>query len=258
MIRIDPSDALRPFVRAFEVIETDEPAERVLVPDTGLVVGFRYAGSAAQLEGRSIVAMPSHVVTGLRVTARRMRTSRGGGMVVAKLREGGAAAFFATPLHELFGNSVALADLVGPGRVEPTASRIEAARTHRERVVAFEEFLLSLRARVAFREDALVSSAIRRILTDPTSVRVGRIARELGVSIDMLEKRFRRIAGASPKQLASIVRLRRAVESHRRGKPLTRLALESGYYDHAHFTRSFSAATGSPPSRFFDAKSHCL
>jgi AraC-like DNA-binding protein len=53
-----------------------------------------------------------------------------------------------------------------------------------------------------------------------------------------------------PKQFASIVRLRAAVESYGRGSSLTTVAHDAGYFDQFHFVRTFRSFTGEPPQRF--------
>ncbi|HJW43346.1 MAG TPA: helix-turn-helix domain-containing protein, partial [Geothrix sp.] len=75
---------------------------------------------------------------------------------------------------------------------------------------------------------------------------------------DSLEKRFRAVAGASPKQLAAILRLRRAIAAHRPGMSLTRLALDAGYYDQPHFIRQFVATVGTPPRAYLEGAEYCL
>src|SRR5687768_8945788 len=155
---------------------------------------------------------PDASFAGLRGTARRMRTSPGGGVVLASFRPGAAAAFFRVPQHELFGATVPLGDLVPRAAVAETADRVREAKDHASRVAAFEAFLL---ARLdPARIDPLVAEAARRVASDPAGLRVAALARALGLSQDRLEKRFRRAVGTTPKQLASILRLRRAVEAH--------------------------------------------
>ena len=253
-----PSEALAPFVRLFEIIEAGEVTEKLLIPETGLILGFRYAGSSSLLEGPSRLAVPDHVVTGLRATARRMATRAGSAIVLAKFRDGAAGAFFDPPLHQLFGATVPLEALVDPLEVEAASARIRAARSHRERVDALERFLLLRRARRGWRMDPAVAAALRAIHADPGALRVAPLAGSLGLSVDGLEKRFRRNVGASPKQVASILRLRRAIGAHRKGTPLTQLALDAGYYDQAHFIRQLVAAVGVAPRAFLQASEFCL
>jgi AraC-like DNA-binding protein len=255
MTAVLPSDRLAPFVRLFRFVETDEEATRVLVPDGAVVAGFRYSGGACLLEDGSAHRVPGATLAGVRDTVRRMRTSAGGGVLLAVFHEGGASAFTDAPLHELFGATLGLDALAPAAEVEAAADRIASARDHEERVRHFEEFLIARQRRE--RPDALVAAAVRAIRTDPAGVRIGPLAAALGLSRDRLEKRFRRAVGASPKQLASILRMRRAVEAYRPGVSLTHVSAHAGYYDQSHFNRAFRSVTGQAPRRFFGTTEHC-
>ena len=250
-----PSARLAPFVRCYQVVETSEEAVRTLLPEAGLIVGFRYRGQALQLEDGEARHVPDAVITGLRRSARHMHTSAGGGIVVVKFREVGASAFFAAPLHALFGTSEPLESLVPKADVERAAACIAGASSHGERVAALEDFLL---ARLTPRpQDAQVQAAAQVLRARRGQVRIDALARSLLLSQDALEKRFRRVVGTSPKQFASLLRLQAAVSAYRPGLGLTELALQAGYYDQAHFTREFRAAMGAPPGRFFGDASYC-
>jgi AraC-like DNA-binding protein len=252
---IQPREQLAPFVRRFTVVEAEDETTRVLLPETGMVMGLRYRGEARLLENGSATRLPDASLAGLRGTVRRVCTSAGGGVLLAMLREEEAAAFLPGPLHELFGATAPLDAVLPRGEVESAAARVRDGRSLAERVAAFEEFLL---ARLALRRrDDLVAAAVRAIRAAPGSIRIRALAARLGISQDRLEKRFRRVVGASPKQLASILRLHRAVDSHRRGASLTRAAAGAGYFDQSHFIREFRAATGEAPQRFFDAGDDC-
>jgi hypothetical protein len=115
---IQPSERLAPFVRQFTVVEAEQETTRVLVPDAGIVVGLRYGGSASLLENGTATRLPDATIAGMRATVRRMRTSAGGGVILAVFHEGGAAPFFAPLLHELFGAMLPLDDLLPRGEVD--------------------------------------------------------------------------------------------------------------------------------------------
>ncbi len=102
-----------------------------------------------------------------------------------------------------------------------------------------------------------MSAALRAIGAAAGAIRVRTLAQDLGVSQDALEKHFRRIVGASPKQFATIVRVRQAVELSRQSPSLTALALDAGYYDQSHFIRDFRAITGDAPGHFFQHARYC-
>jgi AraC-like DNA-binding protein len=244
-----PSVRLAPFVRVFEVVEAPAEARSARFPDSGLVLGFRYRGAAALLEGAAARPLPGAAVTGMRNTIRRIHTAAGGGIVVVKFREGEAAAFLDVPLHELFGKVAPLDALAPRAEVDRVLSRIAEATSDAERVAHLEVFLL---ARHRPREpDPVVGAALAAIQAGPGRIRIGELARSLRLGQDALEKRFRKVVGTSPKQMASLLRLRRAVEAHLRGAALSSVPYRSGYFDQSHFIREFRAATGEAPRRFF-------
>jgi AraC-like DNA-binding protein len=253
--RFTPTAALEPYVRGFTVVEAHVETTRVLVPDAAIVIGFRYGGEARLVDGATFQRVPDVAFTGMLTRARHMRTSAGGGIVLAAFNEGGASAFFAEPLHELFGCTLALDDLLPQSEIERTRSRVASARNDAERIAILEERLL---ARLApGPADPIVSAAVRAIRAARGSLRIGALAGALDIGQDALEKRFRRRVGASPKQLASILRLHHAVTSYRPGASLSRLALDAGYFDQAHFNRELRAVTGESPQKFFLARAHC-
>ncbi|MCI0573186.1 MAG: helix-turn-helix domain-containing protein [Myxococcaceae bacterium] len=254
MTMVAPSARLAPFVRAFMVVEVRDETWRVRLPEPGLVLGVRYRGSASVLAGDASARLPDLTLTGLAGTARRMRTAAGGGVVLAMFHPAGATQFFAEPLHELFDATVALDQLVQRGDVDRVASQVADAADHAERVAALEAFLV---ARMRPQQpDRLVATAVGAIHEARGGIRIGALAKALAISQDPLEKRFRRVVGASPKQFASLLRLRYVVDAYRPGASLTRLALDAGYFDQSHFIREFRAVTGEAPGRFLRVGEH--
>lgn len=86
-------------------------------------------------------------------------------------------------------------------------------------------------------------------LADPPAL--GELARALGCSPFHLSRVFHRVTGLPLRRHLARLRARAAAERIAAGaRDLTRLALELGFVDHAHFTRAFRAEWGLPPSRF--------
>jgi len=251
-----PSERLRPFVLAIRVVETgtdgvtDARGATISapLPEAGLILAIRYAGRAELMDGRAAYAVPDASLTGVRTAIRRIRTSPGGGVVVAPFRAIGAMQFFDVPLHELFGGMAALADLASAREVDRLQTCLAEAGTTAERAAIVDRYLCSrLKPRPP---DPVVAAAVSAIGRARGAVRIAPLARELGLSTDRLEKRFRRIVGASPKQLTSILRFRQVVARHQTGVTLTQLAHDAGYFDQSHLIRDFRSFTGQPPGEF--------
>jgi len=250
-----PGERAAPLVRAFVLVEADGEATSTLLPDPGFMVAFRYRGASWLIERGAERRTPDAAVTGLRGTARRMRTAARSGVVVARLRSGAAAQLFDGALDALFGVTVPLAELAPAPEVSRTLARIASARDDAARLAAFEEFLLERRKPRP--PDPVVAAALQTIEEAPGEVRVAELARALGLGQDALEKRFRRAVGAPPKRFASILRLRRTAEGYRPGASLGALAVEAGYYDQSHFNRELRAVADAAPGELLGPDPIC-
>ena len=104
--------------------------------------------------------------------------------------------------------------------------------------------------RLASREprQPIVAHAVAALFSrEPPSIET--LCREIGCSRQHLARAFRFHVGVSPKQLARVARLQRAVACLQRGAGhgLADLALGLGYFDQAHMTRDFRALAAVTP-----------
>lgn len=242
-----PSPRSRPFVHAFVVVEVDAAVTRLRLPDPGAVLGLRYAGAASVVEHEHALRLPDTSLAGVAARARTMRTDAHSGVVLVRFRPAGAARFFSAPMNELFGRTAALDDYVPRRVLSEVEGRLDEARTDAERIAAIESFLLRIERDAPV--DPMVLAALSAMEGSTERVQMRRLARQLGTSLDPLEKRFRRVVGTSPRTWMSIARLHRAIASHRPDVPLARLAVQAGYFDEPHMHRAFRDATGMPPKQ---------
>jgi AraC-like DNA-binding protein len=251
---VAPSAALAPFVRQFMLVEVRDTTVRLRLPEPGLVLGVRYRGQASVLVADAELLIPQVTLAGLTNTAQRMRTEAGSGVLLALFHPGGAAPFFPHPLHEFFGTTVAMDQILPRREVARVQDQVGEAVGDSGRVAALEAYLLG---RLTLpRADPVVAAALQAIIETRGDLQIRSLARKLGISQDPLEKRFRRAVGASPKRFASLLRLRHAIDAYRPGASLAQLAQAAGYADQSHFNRELRAVTGQPPGRFFQAGEH--
>lgn len=250
--RFVPTDRLKPFVKGYLVIASEHGMDNRILPDTALVMALRFQGNIAFTDRLQRENMPAAALTGLRHAARLVQYAQQTATLLVQFHDGGAAAFFRQPLHILSDQSVALSDLLPREAVAMLEDQLGSATSHAQRIVLTEQFLLSLLQ--APIQDRIVREALRQIHAAQGTARIGDIIKDLPLSRDAFEKRFRRLVGTSPKQFSIVVRLRHVIDTHAGHDSLTDAAYRAGYFDQAHFIKDFTAFTGQTPGVFFATK----
>ncbi len=84
--------------------------------------------------------------------------------------------------------------------------------------------------------------------------RIKALALEMGLSASHFRKRFKDMVGLSPIQYGKVLSIGRAIDHLQDDdyESLTSLAMALGYYDQAHFIRTFRSITGEAPSQFLE------
>jgi AraC-like DNA-binding protein len=242
-----PCEALRPFVRRFLVVEATAAHRDAHLPDTGHVAAFRFRGDCLLYGGDRA---PRAAITGLWDTVRTHDHSADHAAVIVAFTPTGAAALLRQPVQELANGTADLdAVLDRSAGVGPLLDRLGAAADHAQRIRLVEDLLLA-RAGDA-RGDPLVGAAVAFIERAQAMMRIEELARRIGLSQSALERRFRRVVGASPRRFASLVRLKNVVRLREAGSDLTAVAHAAGYCDQPHFIKDFKRFTGEPPASFF-------
>lgn len=240
-----PVAILQPFIKSFMIIESEFPVQNQILPDTAVVMAFRLRGTVTEKDQG---LLPAAALGGLRKTYRLLSYGGNTANLLIVFREDGAAAFFKEPMHELFGGSASLDNFIRRQQLDDIREQLAAAPDNRACIDIIQRFLLT--AWKQAKPDLLVQEAVRNIRQADGNLRIKELLQELHISQDAFEKRFRKITGASPKQFASIVRLRSLI-GKADGSTLTALAYDAGYFDQAHFIKDFKSFTGKTPGEFY-------
>ena len=245
-----PCGELRPFVRRFMVVEHASRCDDTHLPGTGAVAAFNVRGECV-LDGAS--RAPSAGLTGLWDGPRRHEHRGGNTVALIHLTPVGAACLVSEPLEAFANGTASLGSLASPtGDVERVEDQLNEAPNHVRRLAVLEAFVL---ARVARAEpDPLVQAAVDWIERAPLDARIAALTKHIGLSQSALERRFRRVVGATPRKFASFVRLQRVLRLHQPGTTLATLAVAAGYFDQSHFIHEFRRFSGVTPSAYFAAR----
>lgn len=244
-----PSKPLGSYVKTFLIITSNQGTDNRLLPDTSIVLAFRLKGNIIDQSQDLVENLPTSVITGLRKSPRFLSYAEETACLLVIFKEGGAAAIFKEPLHELFSKSLSLNEIIPASQLELVEEQLAEANDNKQRVAIVERFLLSrLDDR---RADHMIAAAIQKIKLASGNIKVRDLANDMAISLDPFEKRFRRVTGISPKQFADTVRFRNLINQFSSTGSLTELALEAGYFDQAHFIKDFRTFTGMSPQQFF-------
>jgi len=252
MRSIKPSDCLKSFVEAYIIVESHESLVNKLLPDTSVIMAFRFKGLVSAINNEKATDLPVFSVSGLRKTYRLVQYMGSSGNILVQFKVGAAAAFFPVPVHELFGASVSLADLFGQSFIRNLEDQMNSVNTVEGKIQLIEQFLIS---RLPGKQpDLLVDHAVRQIQAADGMLRMRPLAESLNISCDAFEKRFRKTVGSTPKQFASIVRIKSLISQGALKESLTHSAFSAGFFDQSHFIREFRKFTGQTPSDFFNLR----
>jgi AraC-like DNA-binding protein len=242
---LEPSAALRPFVKRFESIHSFTERIHTLLPDTSLVACFRLGGVA--LDGAS--ALPAAGISGLQSRARTVTHLAGSHVLLTVFTEAGATAFLREPLDRLLNRTIPIECLLRRSQLNEVQEQLMETGGLACGTGVLERFLLAqLRAEAP---DPVTEAAVKGIQKRHGTLRIEKLAPAMGLSLSALERRFRKNVGTSPRRFASIVRMRHVLRLRKTGQNLTEIAYRAGYCDQSHFIKDFKNFTGSAPELFF-------
>lgn len=242
-----PTEQLRPYIKAFRIIECEEEIVNRVIPNTSFVMAFRFKGQISYLNNSEKTILPATTFSGLRKTVRLINYARQSSALLVMFTETGVSGFFKQPPLDLFEQSAPLDSLFPFSELSVIEERLNAANNNRNRVAIVEQFLCS---KLFYNKtDGLVAEAIANIYSKNGLTRIEALANGLYISLDAFEKRFRKVTGTTPKQFSSIVRLR-SIVLRDGSTSFIDLAFESGYYDQSHFNKDFKLFTGQTPTDF--------
>jgi AraC-like DNA-binding protein len=169
-------------------------------------------------------------------------------------RPGGAFPFLRRPAGELRDTTLSLDALWGNAAIDLRDRLLEAA-TDQIRFEILEQVLSSELAR-GFHRHGAVGFALRRFMAAPHMASIGAVTGQIGLSPKRFIQVFRDETGFTPKVFCRIQRFQQALNSMegRQNVEWTKVALDCGYYDQAHFIHDFRTFSGINPSSYLSSQ----
>lgn len=159
-------------------------------------------------------------------------------------------ALFGIPAVELSNQMPDLHAFFGPVGAE-LEERVMLAPSHSERMHIVSGFLRDY-IRKRERQEPAVFSVISSVIRSNGLARIPELAAQSFLSTRQFERKFLAFSGFSPKLFSRIIRFQSALNEYgSKGKSLTEIAYECGYYDQSHFIHDFKAFSGEHPKTYF-------
>ncbi len=240
---IRPSPQLRHFIDTLWILEHDggmDTPQRV-VPDGHSELILNWGQPFEALEAGEWRAQPRCFLAGQIDSPLLLRPVGPAKMLGIGFRAHGAASLFKHPMHELSRRFTAVEDLS-----LALSRNLNRAMEAPDPVGAIEAALLSA-ARSG--GDLLIGEAVRRIDLANGALDLASLARDLGLGIRQLERRFLAAVGLAPKVYCRIQRFKNVFGVI--GRPAcnwVETAVACGYYDQAHLIRDCKEFSGNTPA----------
>jgi AraC-like DNA-binding protein len=239
LARYEPSPALAPFVEHYWTVKWDLRGDAPYRSET-----LPYPSVHLTVEPAR-----AHLV-GV-VTRKFSRLLEDEGWVFGiKFRPGGVYPFVRRSVAEFTDGEVPLAHLFGE-RGAHYAHAQRTATSDAERVAIAEEFLHSF---APVSDDALaqVAALVDAIMHDRAITKVDHLVARFQRNKRALQRLFQERVGVSPKWVIQRYRLHEATEQAAAGDVVdwSKLAVELGYFDQAHFIKDFKGLVGKTPAEY--------
>lgn len=244
---------LAEYVQFFWTLDSDQPYEHRSLANGGIEMVFHYRGAFTEIkpEGRYSTALSS--IQGTSSSYQVYACTSAFGIFGVYFYPFAIPALFGMPTNELSDEMPDLTTFLGAqGKI--LEERMMTSGSNAERIGIISKFLEERVLRIE-RADSQMHQVIHSIIHTPGKINIDRVADECALSRRQFERRFKMLAGFSPKMYERIIRFQNAADEYKnQNKSLTRIALENGYYDHSHFTNDFKKFSGHNPKDYFSGK----
>ena len=246
---IEPSGAARSFIKCFWILEDPSPSSEPqrIFPDGRSELIFNLAEPFESKSVKGWQRQPQAFVVG-QITGPMVIRSGGPAKILGvRFRSHGASRMLRAPASELTDSVVSLADI--SSNLQLVSDRLHECCTADQRLCVVENAAQELATKNARVHDAAIAFAAGEFERTNGQASIPNVARQLGISVRQLQRRFLAAVGVTPKLFCRMQRFQRVVRALDDAVPnWTDAAVGAGYYDQAHLIRDFRQFTGKAPT----------
>jgi AraC-like DNA-binding protein len=248
-LRVFPAgEKVSAFVKCFWQLE--KPGgylhERLL-PNGETQLIFHYGNPFSESYGGKQTGLQPHsLICGQFTTYKDIFSYGQAGLLGVVFHPYASNALFGIPAHHFTHLTVGLTEV--ERGLHDIGMRVASANTIQQRLMLIEDFILRRMRFVNQRHFAMIRKSVEMLSQFSSETGPGEVARSLFVGERQFERLFKEYVGITPGRFAGLSRFHKALGLFPTSQSLTSIALESGYYDQAHFIREFRNISGDKPS----------
>lgn len=175
-------------------------------------------------------------------------------MFIIAFKKGMAYPFFPLPMNEVR-DHVVQADVLWKDFFADLRDALFAESTPARRFAVASTFL-ERQFRGNLNTNPCVSYAVERIVGNSSQISMNILTQEVGYSQKHFIQMFKKAVGVTPKTYLTIIRFQHVIQEIERCRNIdwSQLALDTGYYDQAHFIHDFKRFSGFTPDEYLARK----
>ncbi|TRX59205.1 AraC family transcriptional regulator [Fulvivirga sp. M361] len=249
-LTLPPPVSLAEYVRFFWILESGQSYEHRSLADGSVEMIFHYQGSFDEIKSDSPRACPPSAIQGTSSDYQVYTCQSAFGIFGIYFYPYAVPALFDIPANELSNEMPDLHAFLGV-EGKDLEDQMITSQNNADRISIISAFL-ERRVKQIEKRDAGMHHLICSIIHNGCKTNIELTAKEFSLSRRQFERRFKMLAGFSPKMYERIIRFQNAADEYnKQQKSLTQIALEFGYYDHSHFTNEFKKFSGYNPKGYF-------
>lgn len=248
--KVIPLGVLSNFVDCYWFIKAKTKLEKAyqhfLHPNNGMGMLFNY-GDALYFD--DVKNSELYFLDGTITTTRTLSLGGDINAVGIRFKPAGAYAFFKTPLQELKNQTINSSE-AGMAMTAALYDELACHNSINDKVKVIEDFL----KRAIIQENKIARAVTQTgniIQRSKGIIPIKKIIESIGTSQRNLERLFNKQLGMTPNEFIKNIRAEHAREKIKAGVlSYSEIAHELGYFDQAHFIRSFKSVVGITPGEY--------
>lgn len=231
--------------------EEDAYPRSLIMPDGVVEVIFYYESPFLVWQDGKRNLQPEHAAVSMMKKFIEIESNGKTGFLAVRFFPWGAYHFFNEPVSNFLESTIDGVKLWSDDSPK-IILQLQSLDSLDNRLKAVEAFLLNMLNKFQ-KKDNKIDEAVKLIRNTKGQLSIDEVCETTGFTKKQLERKFLPVVGTTPKIFSRVCRFLNICHhlDEQKGKSLTDLAYECGYYDQAHFINEFKEFSGFTPKDFF-------